>query len=160
MRKIDELDLKLLDLLQNDARVSTLNLANIHEISIPTCLKRIKNLYDDGWIEQKIVILNDEKISSYTGRGLNVLIEVTLDQQCAESLFDFEQLVLADPAVQQCWCVSQGVDFILIVYLDGIHEYMNLSKRLFSKNTNVRHVKAFFATKRAKFTTKRPLIKL
>jgi DNA-binding Lrp family transcriptional regulator len=64
---------------------------------------------------------------------------------------------VADAEVQQCWRVSPGPDFVLVVHTRDMPGYLALSQRLFTADANVRNVKAFFSTKRAKFETKVPL---
>jgi DNA-binding Lrp family transcriptional regulator len=85
------------------------------------------------------------------GEGLTALVEVTLDRQGAEHLQAFEQRAVAETAVQQCWRVSPGPDFVLVVHGAGMAAYHALVQRLFTQDANVRNVKAFFSVKRAKF---------
>ena len=154
---LDETDLKLLDALQHDATLSNVALAERFKISPPTCLRRVKRLTDEGWIERQIAVLNSDKLGEALGHGLTAMVEVTLDAQGAEHLDAFEQRAVADDAVQQCWRVSPGPDFVLVVHTRDMPGYLALSQRLFTGDANVRNVKAFFATRRAKFGTKVPL---
>ena len=64
---------------------------------------------------------------------------------------------MAEAAVQQCWRVSPGPDFVLVVQLRDMPAYQALAQRLFTQDANVRNVRAFFATRRAKFQTNLPL---
>ena len=57
----------------------------------------------------------------------------------------------AEAAVQQCYRVSPGPDFVLIVYARDMPDYLALAQRLFTQDANVRNVKAFFSIKRSKF---------
>ena len=61
------------------------------------------------------------------------------------------QRAVAETAVQQCWRVSPGPDFVLVVHGAGMAAYHALVQRLFTQDANVRNVKAFFSVKRAKF---------
>jgi Lrp/AsnC family transcriptional regulator, leucine-responsive regulatory protein len=79
------------------------------------------------------------------------LVEVQLDRQGIEHLDDFEARVVADAAVQQCWRVSPGPDFVLVLWVADMADYNAVATRLFTQQANVRNVKTFFATKRAKF---------
>jgi Lrp/AsnC family leucine-responsive transcriptional regulator len=56
-----------------------------------------------------------------------------------------------DEAVQQCYRVSPGPDFMLVVHVADMPRYLALAQRLFTSDANVRNVKAFFSTRRAKF---------
>jgi len=66
---------------------------------------------------------------------------------------------VADDAVQQCWRVSSGPDFILVVQALSMPDYLDVTRRLFTQNANVRNVKAFFSIKRSKFSAALPLPK-
>lgn len=156
---LDEIDLKLLDALQHDATLSNVALAERLKISPPTCLRRVKRLSEEGWIEQQVAILNHDKLGAALGHGLSALVEVTLDKQGAEHLDDFERRAVTDDAVQQCWRVSPGPDFLLVVQAANMPDYLAITQRLLTQDANVRNVKAFFATKRAKFTSTWPVLR-
>jgi DNA-binding Lrp family transcriptional regulator len=151
---LDNIDAKLLELLQTDASQSNQSLAEKVHISPPTCLRRIKALVESGLIERQIAILNTDKLAAIQGYGLTALVEITLDRQGAEHLEAFEARVIQDTAVQQCYRVSPGPDFCLVVYCADMPAYLALANRLFTQDANVRNVKAFFSTKRAKFELK------
>jgi len=151
---MDKVDLKLLDLLQDNASQSNQALAARVHISPPTCLRRVKRLRDAGLIEREIAILNPDKLASALGHGLTALIEITLDQQGADHQQTFEARVVGDNAVQQCYRVSPGPDFVLVVHVRDMPAYLALAQRLFTSDANVRNVKAFFSVKRAKFEPK------
>jgi Lrp/AsnC family transcriptional regulator, leucine-responsive regulatory protein len=151
---IDHVDAKLLALLQTDASMSNQSLAEKVHISPPTCLRRIKALVESGLIERQIAILNTDKLAAIQGYGLTALVEITLDRQGAEHIEAFEARVIQDGAVQQCYRVSPGPDFCLVVYCADMPAYLALANRLFTQDANVRNVKAFFSTKRAKFQLK------
>ena len=154
---LDSIDLKLLDALQHDASRSNLALAEQLHLTPPTCLRRVKRLQDEGWIERQVAVLNADRIAALQGHGLSALVEVTLDRQGAEHLDAFEARAVADAAVQQCWRVSPGPDFVLVIQARDMPDYLATTARLLTQDANVRNVKAFFATKRAKFSATWPL---
>ncbi|WP_341921128.1 Lrp/AsnC family transcriptional regulator [Polaromonas sp. YR568] len=151
---IDGIDVKLLEALQDDASQSNQALAARAHISPPTCLRRIKRLHDAGLIEREIAILHADKLADTLGHGLTALVEITLDRQGAEQQEAFEARVVLDGAVQQCYRVSPGPDFILVVHVRDMPAYLALAQRLFTSDVNVRNVKAFFSIKRSKFEPK------
>ena len=154
---VDETDLGLLNQLQNDASLTNQALALQLHISPPTCLRRIKRLRDAGFIERDIAILNVDKLAPVTGHGLVAIVEITLDHQDQAALEAFEARVVADEAVQQCYRVSPGPDFCLVVHSADMPDYLSLTQRLFTADANVRNVKAFFSLKRSKFGARVPL---
>ena len=151
---IDAIDLKLLEALQDDASLSNLDLAERAHVSPPTCLRRVKRLRDAGLIEREIALLSPDKLAAVLGHGLTALVEISLDRQGAEQMEAFEARLLEDNAVPQCYRVSPGPDFILVVHVADMPAYLALSQRLFTSDANVRNVKAFFSTKRSKFKPK------
>jgi len=154
---IDATDLQLLDQLQADASLSNQALAERVHTSAPTCLRRVKRLHESGLIERQIAILNPEKLAATIGFGLTAIVEITLDRQDVQALEQFEHRVADDPAVQQCYRVSPGPDFVLAVHVTDMPGYQALAQRLFTSDANVRNVKAFFSIKRSKFGAQLPL---
>jgi Lrp/AsnC family transcriptional regulator, leucine-responsive regulatory protein len=151
---LDATDLKLLAALQDDASLSNQTLAERVHVSPPTCLRRVKRLRDAGLIEREVALLSPDKLAAALGHGLTALVEITLDRQGAEQLEAFEARVVLDDAVQQCYRVSPGPDFMLLVHVADMPRYLALAQRLFTSDANVRNVKAFFSVKRAKFQPK------
>lgn len=151
---IDDIDLKLLEALQTDASLSNQALAAKVHVSPPTCLRRVKRLHDAGLIERQIALLHTDRLAAKLGHGLTAIVEITLDRQGFEHLDAFEARVSQDAAVQQCYRVSPGPDFVLVVCAADMPGYLALARRLFTDDANVRNVKAFFSTRRAKFEPK------
>jgi len=85
------------------------------------------------------------------GHGLTAIVEITLDRQDTGALEMFEARVADDFSVQQCYRVSPGPDFCLVVHAKDMPDYQALTQRLFTSDANVRNVKAFFSVKRSKF---------
>lgn len=154
---LDAIDLQLLDQLQRDATLSNQALAERVHVSPPTCLRRVRRLQESGLIERQVALLQPDRLAALQGHGLTAIVEVSLDQQGAEHLAAFEARAVQDDGVQQCWRVSPGPDFVLVVHTRDMPGYLALSQRLFTQDANVRNVRAFFATHRAKFETKLPL---
>lgn len=148
---IDDIDCRLLELLQMDASRSNQSLAEAAHISPPTCLRRVKRLRESGLIEREVALLNPDKLASVQGHGLTAIVEITLDRQGAQECDAFETRVNADTAVQQCYRVSPGPDFCLVVHCSDMPGYLALAQRLFTSDANVRNIKAFFSLKRSKF---------
>jgi Lrp/AsnC family transcriptional regulator, leucine-responsive regulatory protein len=154
---LDDTDLTLLDELQKDAWLSNQDLAAKVHISPPTCLRRVKRLRDAGIIERQVAIVSNDRLAPVIGHGLQAVVEITLERQGQEQQEAFESRVAQDEAVQQCYRVSPGPDFVLIVQAPDMPGYLALAQRLFTSDANVRNVKAFFAVKRAKFEPRIPL---
>ena len=155
--ELDATDLALLAQLQEDSSLSNQDLAAQVHISPATCLRRVKRLREGGLIEREMAVLNPERVAAALGHGLEAVVEVSLDRQGSEAQEAFEQRVVGDDAVQQCYRVSPGPDFILIVHARDMQDYLALAQRLLTSDANVRNVKAFFSVKRAKFRPRIPM---
>jgi Lrp/AsnC family leucine-responsive transcriptional regulator len=156
--ELDAIDLRLLQQLQQDASLSNLALAELVHVSAPTCLRRVKRLVDSGLIARQVALLDNDKLAARLGHGLTAIVEITLDRQGEEHLAAFEVRVAADEAVQQCYRVSPGPDFCLVVFARDMPDYLALAQRLFTSDANVRNVKAFFSLKRSKFEPRVPVM--
>ncbi|WCM89240.1 Lrp/AsnC family transcriptional regulator [Acidovorax sp. NCPPB 3576] len=156
---LDDIDLQLLNALQDDATASNQTLAAAVRVSPPTCLRRVKRLRETGLIEREVALVQPDALARHLGHGITAIVEVTLDRQDAERLAAFEQRMQPEAAVQQCYRVSPGPDFVLVVYAQDIPGYLALAQRLFSGDGNARNVKAFFSLKRSKFEPKVPCVR-
>jgi DNA-binding Lrp family transcriptional regulator len=151
---LDAIDQRLLDILQGDSALTNQALAERVHVSPPTCLRRVRRLVAGGWIERQIAIVSPDRLP-----GLTAIVELTLDQQGAERLVEFEARVADEPAVQQCYRVASGVDFVLVMRVADMAAYHALVHRLFTAAANVRNLRVFFSVKRAKFEPRLPLPK-
>ena len=146
---LDELDRRILNALQEDASQTNNALAAHVHASPPTCLRRVKRLEEAGILHRRVTLVAPDKV----GAGLTAIVEITLDHQGAEKLTAFEELIAHEPEVMQCYRVSPGPDFVLVVQVPDMPAYQALAQRLFTQDANVRNVKTFFSLKRAKFVT-------
>ncbi len=150
---LDDLDRRILAALQVDASLTNLALAERVHASPPTCLRRVRRLVDSGVIVRQVALVDPVA----AGSMLTAVVEVGLDHQGADRLDAFERRAVAEAAVLQCYRVSPGPDFVLIAQVRDMPAYHALAQRLFAADANVRTVRAFFATHRAKFETAIPI---
>jgi len=147
---LDEIDRRILNALQIDASHTNAELAELVHVSAPTCLRRVKQLIERGVIERQVAIVSPDK----AGARLSAIVEITLDVQAADRMQEFENVVADEPAVLQCYRVSPGPDFVLMVQVADMPAYHALAHHLFTTHSNVRNVKAYFSTFRSKFETR------
>lgn len=153
MIELDELDLRILEQLQNDASISNQELALRVHASPPTCLRRVRRLSEQGVIRRQVALLDPEQL----GPSLTAIVEITLDRQGEEYLQQFERLMAPETAVTQCYRVSTGVDFIVILQVSDMTAYHKLAHALFTSQANIRNIRSFFSIHQAKFETRVPL---
>ena len=149
-QELDDIDRRILNVLQVDASHTNAELAELVHVSAPTCLRRVKQLMDNGVIERQVAIVAPERV----GARLSAIVEITLDVQAADRMDEFERVVANEAAVLQCYRVSPGPDFVLVVQVTDMPAYHALAHRLFTTHSNVRNVKAYFSTFRSKFETR------
>lgn len=153
---LDDLDRRILEQLQQDCALTNQALAARVHASPPTCLRRVRRLVRNGWIRQRVALLDP----ALMGAALTVIIEVTLDTQASAQADALEAQFTAETAIQQCYRVSSGPDFILIALVADMAAYQALAQRCLTSDPRIRNVRSFFATARSKFTTRIPIIYL
>ena len=147
---LDDLDRRILNALQTDASQTNAELAEQVHVSPPTCLRRVKQLTENGVISRQVALVDPDKV----GARLTAIVEITLDVQAAERMTQFEKLAAAEDAVMQCYRVAPGPDFVLVIQVADMPAYHALAHRLFATHANVRNVKTYFSTFRSKFDTR------
>lgn len=152
MITLDDTDRRILNLIQRDCALTNQELAERAHVSAPTCLRRVRRLVEEGVIERQIAIVSPEAL----GVGLTAIVEVTMERQSAELLEEFEQRLNDETAVQQCYRVSAGPDFVLVVYVADMPAYHAFAHRALSAHANVRNVRSFFSVRRSKFAPSIP----
>lgn len=150
---LDDLDRRILSALQADASRPNNELAAIVHASPATCLRRVRRLVESGVIERRVAIVAPGK----AGPALTAIVEVTLDHQAAERMQEFEARVADDAAVLQCYRVSPGPDFVLVVQVADMAAYHAFAHRLLGTAANVRNVRTYFSVHRSKFEIRVPV---
>lgn len=105
----DQTDLRILRELQDDGRLTNVELARRVNLSAAACLERVKRLHADGFIRQYTALLDPQKL----GAGLMVFVEVVLDRTTPEQFDDFKKAVLRMPQVMECHMVAGGFDYLV-----------------------------------------------
>ena len=153
MQAFDELDFRILEILQQDASISNQVLAERVFTSPATTLRRVRALEQAGVIERTVAILSPEKL----GASITAITEITLDMQNADAFGAFDALISEEPAVTQAYRTAPSVDFTLLLTVRDMAAYHALVQRLFTAANNVRNVRSRFVTKRSKFSVAQPL---
>ena len=107
--RLDAVDRQILQELQDDGRITNVELARRVGISAPPCLRRMRALEQAGYIKGYRGLL-DEKL---LGFEVTVFAMVHLSSQAEADLKAFEDFVRAQPLVRECWMLSGEIDFIL-----------------------------------------------
>jgi len=153
MSSLDDLDLRILSILQLDAAVSNQALAERVFTSAATALRRVRALEEAGVIERTVAILSPEKL----GATISAIVEITLDVQNVETFDAFDTLIVAELAITQAYRTAPSVDFTLLLTVRDMPAYHALVQRIFTAANNVRNVRSRFVTRRSKFSVALPL---
>ena len=119
MTGIDPVDLHILELLQEDALMTTKEIAAQLNLTTTPVHERIKRLRRDGYIEKYTIIVDKKKIN----RSLVVFCNITLKEHAQEYLAKFEQDIQELNEVVECYCISGDSDFLLKIIVSDIDEY-------------------------------------
>jgi DNA-binding Lrp family transcriptional regulator len=109
LARLDAIDWKILSELQNEGRITNVELARRVGISAPPCLRRVRALEEAGYIRGYRALLDEKRL----GYEVTMFALVHLSSQAEPDLAAFEAFVRAQPLVRECWMLSGEVDFIL-----------------------------------------------
>ena len=123
MTDLDALDVRILNILQDNARITTLELAEQVGLSPTPCARRVKRLEDDGLIQRYVTLLDEKK----AGLDLSVFISVRLRNQTAETIDKFERSVRSMSEITECYLVSGVHDYLLhlrVADVDALRDFL------------------------------------
>ena len=126
MNKLERIDRQILNELQNNGRLSNVELSNRVGLSESACLRRVKNLEASGIIDKYVALIDQEKI----GLPSNVFVRVSLERQQEEQLKGFEKAVAEVPEVMACYFMSGDVDFLMLVAVHDPTDYERVHNHL------------------------------
>jgi len=118
--KLDRIDKQILQLMQANARISNLELADSIGLSPTPCSRRVKRLEESGIIDKHVTLLK----SAALGLNLTAMIGISMDRHTPERFEKFEASVTALPEVLECLIVTgQSADFLLKVVVRDMQHY-------------------------------------
>lgn len=150
---LDETDIRILKLLQENARLTTREIADKLNKTATPVFRRIKRLEDEGFIKKYVAILDPGKIE----RSLIAITHVHLKDHSKDSLLGFESEIIRLPEVLECYHMSGEYDFILRVAVKDLEAYHDfLMNRLFGI-MSVGSVQSTFVMKECKHESAFPI---
>lgn len=150
---MDAIDLRILERLQQDARISNVELARAVNLSPSPCLARVRALEEDGTIARYVTLLDAKKI----GITVSVLVQVTLEKQVEPALETFERAVRERPEVMECYLMTGDADYLLRVLVPDVPAFERFILEFLSRVPGVGNIKSSFALKQVKYQTALPL---
>lgn len=143
-------DKKILNILQENNQITNVELAERIGLSPPPCLRRVKQLRDEGIITHDVSIVDPNKV----GRNFIVFLNVSLEKQREDLLENFERKMLQHEEVMQCYFVSGDFDYFLVIMVSDVQAYHNFVRRVFANDHNIKVFRSSFALNRVKYSTK------
>jgi Lrp/AsnC family leucine-responsive transcriptional regulator len=151
--KLDPIDWKILETLQDHARMANVDLAEKVNLSPSPCLARVKALERAGFIRRYVSLLDPAKV----GLGVIMFVQVRLERQVEPSLNNFEQAVSARPEVMECYLMTGTSDYMLRVVVADLQEFERFVTGVLSRIPGVGNIQSSVALKQVKYSTALPL---
>ena len=151
--EIDRIDLKILNVLQQDGRISNLKLAEAVALSPTAVLARVQRLTRDGYILGYEALLNPLKL----GAGMMVFVEVLLDRTTPNVFEAFKAAVQVRPEITECHMVAGGFDYLLKTRMADMAAYRSFAGTVLWQLPGVRETRTYAVMEEVKNTTRLPL---
>lgn len=154
MTSLDTLDLRLLELIQANSRMSQSELGERIHLSTAAVNRRLKRLREDGVIQRYGAVLAPAAL----GHALTIVAEVEVESERIDLLDAMKQSFLDCPQVQQCYYVTGEWDFILILVVQDMAQYTTLSRKLFFQSNNVKRFRTLVTMDPVKVSLDVPVV--
>lgn len=152
---LDKIDLKILQVLQENGRLSNVELSERVALSPSPCLRRLKQLEDNGIIRRYAALLSPMSL----GLGLQVMIRVTTDKS-AQARGEFEGAVRTWTEVLSCFALTGESDYLLHAFFTDMNAFSHFVLDVLLSHSCVLDAKSSFVLKEIKSTTALPLLHL
>jgi len=149
----DKKDLRILEILQEQARISNSDLAQHVGLSPSPCWRRVRALEDAGVIQQYVALVSAKSV----GLPINVFATVTLDKQIESALGAFETSVTKRPEVMECYLMTGEFDYLLRVVVPDLEAYEHFLLEHLTRIKGIASIKSSFSLKQVCYKTTLPL---
>ena len=149
----DKKDLRILKILQEQARISNSDLAQRVGLSPSPCWRRVRALEEAGVIQQYVALVSAKSV----GLPINVFATVTLDKQIESALEAFETSVTKRPEVMECYLMTGEFDYLLRVVVPDLEAYEHFLLEHLTRIKGIASIKSSFSLKQVCYKTTLPL---
>lgn len=153
--KLDFIDIRILNELQNDSSLSNVELAKRVHLSPSPCLMRVKALNDKGVIRNYVALADPKML----GLGLNVFISISLKEQSKELLAELEKRVSEHDQVMECYLMTGDCDYLIRVVLADVAALEKFILEQLTPIHGIEKIRSSFALKQVRYKTALPLPK-
>ena len=150
---LDKIDLKILKILQENAKITNLQLSGEIGLSPAPTLERVKKLETAKLIQGYYTQVNEEAL----GIGIKAVIQITLARQLENAISNFKKEISKIPEIMECYQVTGNADYILIVLLKDIRDFENLISQRLSKVEEIGQIQTMVILSKIKDSKLLPL---
>ncbi|MGB1403312.1 MAG: Lrp/AsnC family transcriptional regulator [Porticoccaceae bacterium] len=150
---LDNIDWKILTILQSDAAIANIDLAEQVCLSPSPCSRRVKNLERLGFISRRVTLIDPQR----AGLPVTVFVQVTLHHQIKKDLDRFATQVTQWPEVMECYLMTGDFDYLMRVVTPDLQAYQTFLDEKLTAVEGVEHIKSSFSLKPICYKTELPL---
>lgn len=150
---LDQTDIRLLECLQADARITNVALAERCHLSPAPCLRRVRDLEAAGVIRDYVTLLNPEAI----GLNVSVFIQVSLEKQVGQALHLFEDAIANCPEVMECYLMTGDSDYLLRIVMTDLKALQSFIVDRLARIPHVASIRSSVTLKQVKYKTSLPI---
>jgi DNA-binding Lrp family transcriptional regulator len=150
---LDRFDKKILEALQQDGRISNVQLAGLVNLSESACHRRVRALEESGMIDRYAALLSQKKV----GLPGNVFVNIGLHREVEADLTAFEDAVREVPEVMECYLMSGEFDYLLRVVVSDMADFERIHKESLTRLPGVSRVNSSFGIRTVQRKTELPL---
>ena len=140
MPSFDEIDKKIIAVLQTEGRLPIVDLADRVGLSATPCQRRVKRLEEEGVIARYAALISPTAV----GYGLQALVEVTLDDHSEKTVEAFEAAIRARPEVVACYAVTGDMDFLLHIFAPDLANFSDFALKALLRMPGVKGSRSSF----------------
>lgn len=152
-RQLDAIDRRILEHLQDNARISNVDLAARVGISASPCWRRVRELEESGVISNYVTLIDAASV----GLTVSVFVNVSLEKQVERELDVFQNAIRERPEVMECYLMTGEADFLLRVVVPDLMAYERFLMDHLTRVPGIASIKSSFALKQVKYRTALPL---
>ena len=153
MYKLDSFDLKILELIQVNNKITSQVLAKKVGLSSSACQRRINSMRKAKIIKKDVSVIDQNII----GRQITIVVQVLSDKEGVEYSEEFKKLMIKAPEVMQCYYVTGDYDYVLIATFKDMGEYEIFTKKYFLENSNIKRFSSMVVMNHVKENLSIPL---
>ena len=153
MYKLDSFDLKILELIQINNKITSEVLAKKVGLSSSACQRRMNSMRKAKIIKKDVSVIDQNII----GRQITIVVQVLSDKEGVEYSEEFKKLMIKAPEVMQCYYVTGDYDYVLIATFKDMGEYEIFTKKYFLENSNIKRFSSMVVMNRVKENLSIPL---